>query len=53
LNPLRFFVQLAIGVAFFWSVVAAVSAVDPGAAYRAQQFLQSVSEVAPDARHPS
>lgn len=41
---MRFFVQLTAGVALLWSVVAMVAAVDPGAAYRAQQFLHNVSD---------
>jgi hypothetical protein len=38
----RFFVQLTVVVAVLWSVVAAVAAIDPGAAYRAQQFIQGI-----------
>jgi len=36
---LRFFVQLAIGVAVLWSAIALVAAIDPGAAYRTQHFV--------------
>jgi hypothetical protein len=36
---LRFFVQITIGLASFWSVLAVTAAVDPGVAFRAEQLL--------------
>jgi len=39
---LRFFVQITIGLASFWSVLAVTAAVDPGVAFRAEQMLLTI-----------
>jgi hypothetical protein len=39
---MRIFVLLTTTVAIFWSLFAAAAAIDPGFAFRTQQFVQNV-----------